>query len=212
MTKLANFSAPEGAAGQSGFDSARRTAAPHEPWLTASKLRHPCAQPRARNRPSRRKQMASRAASAENSMPLWLAAMTAWSLMPGSRVSATATEPSWALVETRETCPRPCGTVPAMTPTSARPVQHRNRAPAAPRTPERRGRPARCACREPRRCRAAASPCRRRAAPAAAGRRAAPAASTSAAQAVRHARGWARGQASRPDAASLCLGPRVTPW
>src|SRR5688572_23924266 len=87
-------------------------------------------------RPDRRNATAWSAACAENSRPLWLASTTTWSVTPSRRVSSTATVPSWSPAKWPKKAPSPCGTRPAMTPTSARPCQHgrpdRSRSPLRP--------------------------------------------------------------------------------
>ena len=182
-------------------------------WLAVSMPRRPVD----RKRPSRRKATASRAASAENSRPLWLAAITAWSARPGSRVSATATVPSCVVRRSRRTsAPSPCGD-------------------ACRRS--RRPRPARASRSKPRRSSVGAAPercsgrtCGRRMPP----RRAAAAQRRAQADHARHrefrvlAQGLQRDQAAeavgeqvrrararrslRPGAASPSSGPPATLW
>ena len=137
---------------------ARRGAA-HDSVAGASAWRAPPASV-SRKRPLRRKATACSAASAENSRPLWLASTTTWSVRPGSRVSSIATVPSWSPSKPANSAPRPCGTRPAITPTSRLALPARARRAAAARRCARASPPPApsAACRWPRRCRVSGEP------------------------------------------------------
>ncbi|KAG1183012.1 hypothetical protein G6F35_015460 [Rhizopus arrhizus] len=75
------------------------------------------------NWPWRRKYAVCRAASGDTTRPLWLVRTTQWSERPGRRVSASATVPSEASSIAPSRLPSPCGTEPAIRPTSALPCQ-----------------------------------------------------------------------------------------
>ena len=112
-------------------------------------------------RPSRRKWAAWRAASAENTRPLWLAATTQWSASPGSRVSSSDDRAVGFAVEAGEVAgPGHAARCPATTPTWRLPSQRSNpRCSSACAAAQRRRHPAACRPgRVPRRCRAAANP------------------------------------------------------